>query len=1200
MDVFLNDDNGKLVGIQCKEKSFAKKPTIAEVNKEVAEAKKFNPSLNEYIIVTTAPNDAVISSHVLQLSIENRKEGLFNIEIYFWDDLCSLLIEYPDLEDELYGTGFNTKNDLSSIIQSSNDEQTKEIIAALTQPSVQNIEKENLSDLLPILEDNINVYKDLVSENPQKALEGYVRLKETYWSKLDENLKFRVTTNIGASHLNLKNYKDAAECFKDAFEIIKNEKTWCNLILAYVILEDNDNAKQAAHDAIEVYPESAVVYAYFLKTFNNYSDLDKPEELIPEHLRDDDEVILSIADFYSKKKEFFSAYQWIIKIYNSDVPKQVKNLYMYIVLMGATQYLFDVTEEDLHNAVEIAKINWEEVKVSKDYTEVYFITISNLIEAYRITHKTEELLLVLDEAITIPTKYTDQLKSFRLATMIEDNNITSDECLNYYESIDKKEQYFGFYIGILYKKGEYKEVVERVEQYSCNRQERERLHIELLLFKSLEKLGKPDIELDEYIEKNIRNNSLVFVNAIFIFFTRGNKELFEKYYLKSIETLTDSLFSLQLDLAHFLMNKKEYVKAKTIYRKYVNLNLDNTVLQNYMVCLYELNQTHELKQLFDKLTFNWRIIEFYVNLEASFFVKSGNTRKALKIYEDFFTKYHDSLMMRLNWINLSFIKRENEKAYDYLSTLNVDDYKHGDHITALKLCQLFIYVGLNEKALNLLYYLAYNNQNNFEIAQAYVNNILISRFSVPMGTNGIVESGTWLNLQNTNTKETVEYYILDKNEKAYNKYDINEEHMIYQACYNKKLKDKFIIQEAFIEVEYEIIELKSKYIHLLHQFLDTLPKMFPEKVNFGCIDVKQRNPKSSEEFDFTNLFNQMELMKERRDFSFKLYDDYKLPINLFAHLYHYHPLELWNSLYYDDEKKLYICRGDIEERKKALSFLSQDNKYIIDPLTLYYLFITETLDYVFEVVGTLYVTESTMDFFTAYDINSKHEPTLETLNHNESKKILGDISSFTDKIKEKCEIIEFLNTLDEENNNKLIAYIPGEAFSDTITAAHYHQMVLVSNDKSFRELAKEIGSINGIWIQLVLMLSKISISKYSEFVYNAMRHQEIFTTTNIFVLIFFSKKEEIEKFKFIASQLCIKNTNMKTTFKLLQDYLIELWYSKDIEEKEYFTNQLINAVTHDYTNVDSNNILQVLLSFNISSEYLRTVRLWIANHFVKL
>lgn len=78
-------------GIQCKCKPGNKVLTTDEIDEEINNAKAFIPALRRLIFATTADKDAPIEEYVRIKDDENRKKGLFSIDIKSWQDIVDML-----------------------------------------------------------------------------------------------------------------------------------------------------------------------------------------------------------------------------------------------------------------------------------------------------------------------------------------------------------------------------------------------------------------------------------------------------------------------------------------------------------------------------------------------------------------------------------------------------------------------------------------------------------------------------------------------------------------------------------------------------------------------------------------------------------------------------------------------------------------------------------------------------------------------------------------------------------------------------------------------------------------------------------------------------------------------------------------------------------------------------------------------------
>lgn len=80
-------------GIQCKGKDAYthKQLTNKEIDEEIEKAKKFEPALQLLIFTTTADSDVEIEKYIRLKSEENKKAGLFAVDVKFWQDIVDNL-----------------------------------------------------------------------------------------------------------------------------------------------------------------------------------------------------------------------------------------------------------------------------------------------------------------------------------------------------------------------------------------------------------------------------------------------------------------------------------------------------------------------------------------------------------------------------------------------------------------------------------------------------------------------------------------------------------------------------------------------------------------------------------------------------------------------------------------------------------------------------------------------------------------------------------------------------------------------------------------------------------------------------------------------------------------------------------------------------------------------------------------------------
>jgi len=112
VDVYGHESgDGPLIGVQCKRMdeldennhpvpggAITKKLLDAEIKK----AHGFSPTLDTWVLATTAKRDAAIQRYALNLDKRSRESNSFGIQIWFWDDFITDLNRHYDLQQWYY------------------------------------------------------------------------------------------------------------------------------------------------------------------------------------------------------------------------------------------------------------------------------------------------------------------------------------------------------------------------------------------------------------------------------------------------------------------------------------------------------------------------------------------------------------------------------------------------------------------------------------------------------------------------------------------------------------------------------------------------------------------------------------------------------------------------------------------------------------------------------------------------------------------------------------------------------------------------------------------------------------------------------------------------------------------------------------------------------------------------------------------
>jgi tetratricopeptide (TPR) repeat protein len=302
------------VGIQCKGKSddYHGGVTEAELRGEVRKSRTFIPALSEFIIVTTAPDDAAIQKVARVVTQENEDSGSpMEVNVWGWGTLQSRISLYPNALEVFCPdiTPF-TKKTLAGIdeLKSGISElvtvqgQIMEIVSQKF--AVRNTSTEVTEKIDQYLHREVDDYRDLIrGGRPQTAIDLLDKLRKRSWDEASPRVRFRIVTNIGAAKLMLGDEKGAATDFLTAQEYDATDKIgMANAALAYMIMDRTAEAAAAAELALRHDPMNENAASYLIQSRSSDSSVTDPLNLVSQELRDTPAVRMGVISFFRRRR----------------------------------------------------------------------------------------------------------------------------------------------------------------------------------------------------------------------------------------------------------------------------------------------------------------------------------------------------------------------------------------------------------------------------------------------------------------------------------------------------------------------------------------------------------------------------------------------------------------------------------------------------------------------------------------------------------------------------------------------------------------------------------------------------------------------------------------------------------------------------------------------------------------------------------
>jgi tetratricopeptide (TPR) repeat protein len=375
VDIYGRPDEGTdWAGIQCKGKDIYSNRTITktELEEEVEKAKTFVPRLSKFVVATTGRRDQKIQTLAREITEKHCEEGLFSVQVSFWDDIRDLSIKHPEVFERHYEYLSNAK------IHEEIKEHSDEIISSISSVeskvdklslSVQDVANGHLANEHQAELDQIREF--IKENNPTVALTYLGGLKKRVWLNTTPVVQYRILTDEGAANLHLNRYHEAGKKFIEALQYNPDdEKSIENAAFGYLLLGKSSKAKELASNVLNNNnPNSSRAYSIIIQATSSDEEIEKVISEIPEYVKETQDVAHVIGNYAYNKGDLNRAKKWLeISIENEienipDIRALLGSVLLQMVLTDPTtipMYQLNTDQKELlTRSIELFTSSWD-------------------------------------------------------------------------------------------------------------------------------------------------------------------------------------------------------------------------------------------------------------------------------------------------------------------------------------------------------------------------------------------------------------------------------------------------------------------------------------------------------------------------------------------------------------------------------------------------------------------------------------------------------------------------------------------------------------------------------------------------------------------------------------------------------------------------------------------------------------------------
>ena len=1119
VDVFGRPDDGsEWAGVQCKGKdNYAEKTlTEKELRDEVDKAKNFtSPITKEYVLATTGLRDAKIQQVAREITQQHKKEGLFPVQVWFWEDIKKKLAEYDGLVKKYYPDLYATtlgNTQIEQILEkltAQNESQNKilEGVQRIEQNGGIQTEMIVAEALTSEYEEDLNYARDLINEyKPHEALKFLNRLRDRIWSKADSNTRYRLINYIGSAEAHLDNIQTGAKYFIEALQYNSDdEKALLNAALGYIMLNQREEAEPLVCKVLKRNPASSRVYS-MLVHINEEEPYETVLNDIPEAHFNDPEVAHALGKLAANKGKLKEAKEWLergIENDQGDILELKVTLGFILVEMlrdSIESFVVEKIDEDtqsiIERIIELFTEAWEKVK----NTDLKFVKHSWIAQRgimFRFKKECEQATKDLDIAIELCPD-NPIYKRFRALLAYESGDIQKTTTL-LNELINSSEQpMVVILLADIYRKtgrtdDAIKILTDCIEQHPDHNLIGEVKRSLVYTYLRTDNLDKAEDLVNEIRDEDPKNILHLVAAAEILALRDQRPDALSLLNEAKAYALKRGLMRERSSVARELEKLGQYQEATELYEKIADQTKYTPLTRNLIFCYYKIGKLGHALEICQNILQKADSPPEIIELAAAIQEELGNLPEARSLYERYLSSHPDDESVRLRKARLDF----RTQAFD-----DVDRYLQRDIDTSgldltdiFGLAEIYGIRGHKRKTIELLYETLRTHYNDGQVHGKYIIECLEcfqnqDDDNVEWSYTTRADVDTAICVEDESEKRTW-YVIEDREDVKIDRGEIQPSHKIAQQLLGKSVGEEIILRDSPLSTEKgTIVEIRSKYVHACRESMENIETRFPD-IPFHQLTI-QGLDSDDQEYVWQQFEPFLRIVRERRaqaDMAVDVYRTRCFPIGAFADSLALHPLDAWGALMSQTDPGIRCCQGTIEERNIALDLLENPNvKLVIDLISLMTIHMIGLQDRVVSTFGKLLIAQSTMDEIQECIIarNGIQSQGFSGLTHEHDHYVQAEISKeqiqsqvedleeILKWVRENCEVtpikaVESIDRREREDREKLF----GKSFFDTAFIALDPNHVLFSDDLYLRSIDKldkhemEYGT-NGVWTQVVL------------------------------------------------------------------------------------------------------------------------------------
>jgi cellulose synthase operon protein C len=1177
------------VGTQCKltikaEKLKAGQKGVVEV--EATRALNFNPPLKELIIATTAANDAVLQREAALFTDRQAKLGRdFTVQVWGWETLSAHILRheaalkafmpdaFPQLDriirgqDKLIedvGTVAATQNSIAAE-QSS----MRALLVRIDQQTAGSIARQSVWDdrsVDTLIDRQIDQLRDMInSGRPQTAL----KLLEGLWEGLPEGverrIRFRIKANIAACLFRLADEHRAAETYLEAYQYAPTEpKAIAIKVLAHLLLGQPHDALAFGRTALTGGPEEGPLVAYMITAAKFLPSEDDPLQLITEAVADDAAVALAKIDYLRSRGEPGAWWDFAIEAHarhrddenlarvaaESHIDRAAQwveandrrpvNAELRMRLEEATVFLAELREK--YAGSELA---WDTNRTSLSV---------NLAIGYRLLRRHDNAKEIVEAAL-LRAPDDQVLKEALLTISLESgDHASAQRAMN---GLPESRDVIIGRLQLAANGGEWQEIARlhaEVDLSTFETEDRALLEaLTLLAGAKLRQINDARAQTASLLGKY--PNEPIIPTVLYELATHeGDRAWATELFQTAFAKMDGGNSGTRLMLARIAEREDDAERIIELLNGHVDVTHDSEELRSLARAFVNAAVRQASISFVNALPPDLGNHAFYARTIGSIHFNRGDLPAAASFFEKALLADSTDAAAHLGLINTWLRQDRRDLVGPHLEAIHLTRLK-GPPLHKMGVAQMLVAFGQTERGLSFGYDVAIKNRTDQRAVMLYIGLFLSGptgeRFPSVGHTIGV---DCWVKAERTDGR--VLTFVIDDDPNRNDTDHFRPDHHLSRLFIGQE-KDATVIltPEIGTEERWRVVEIKHKYLALLHEFTETLPSRFPDAKGFHRFE--------SQEGDVSDVLAEVKRLGEQDEQIFRHYVDDGYPLALVASLRGKITVEFAGHVVSRGEI-IRTCLGTNQERNAAVRLVraARSRGIVLDTYTVWVAQQLSLLSALKALFPRVAVPRSSIDELREWQdrIEPESDEPLMTIGyangqhfHEEipAQRLRDGAALIARGIEAICTELEILPAVAPAAPSALeqkLLEMGRYGFLDPIYVSIADNLLLVSEDLHYRVIARETHGRDGAWLQAVLMVAHeagaLHRNSYADAIYGlaAQKHSHLtLTSQNLLQIAKQDASDNLEKLAIAAAFIGNETADPESHINVTWEFFVQVW-----------------------------------------------------------